>query len=133
MSSALEDALKRPGSSDQTFVLQHKTHSTPSIVKRLLAEAPALVEPAKRRKFMHEVPHYEEIGRTPVYNAPVRREYDAEKVRWDTHVRECLRMLTTLQLVSEEQESMPDIDPVNMLHHTIASLGALSLSITQLR
>ena len=82
---------------------------------------------------MHEVPHYEEIGRTPVYNTPVRRDYNAEKVRWDTQVRECLRMLTTLQLVSEEPESMPDIDPVNMLHHTIASLGALSLSITQSR
>ena len=99
MSSALEDALKRPGSFDQTFVWQDKTHSTPSIVKRLLADALALVEPAKRHKFMHEVPHYEEIGRTPVYNAPVRSEYDAEKVRWDTHVRKCLRMLTTLQLV----------------------------------
>ena len=74
MSSALEDALKRPRSSDQTIVWQDKTHSTPTIVKRLLAEAPALVEPAKRRKFMHEVPHYEEIGRTPVYNVPVRRE-----------------------------------------------------------
>ena len=61
-SSALEDALKRPGSSDQTFVWQDKKHSIPSIVKRLLAEAPALVEPAKRCKFMHEVPHYEEIG-----------------------------------------------------------------------
>ena len=133
MSSALEDALKRPGSSDQTFVWQDRTHSTPTIVKQLLAEAPALVEPVKRRKFMHEVPHYEEIGRTPVYNAPVCREYDAEKVRWDTHLRECLRMLTTLQLVSEEPESMPDIDPVNLLHHTIASLGALSLSITQSR
>ena len=46
---------------------------------------------------------------------------------------ECLRMLTTLQLVSEEPESMPDIDPVKLLHHTIASLGALSLSITQSR
>ena len=133
MSSVLEDALKRPGSSDQTFLWQDKTQSTPTIVKRLLAEAPALVEPAKRRKFMHEVPHYEEIGRTPVYNAPVRRDYDAEKVRWDTHVRECLRMLTTLQLVSEEPESMPDINPVNLLHHTIASLGALSLFITQPR
>ena len=133
LSSALEDALKRPGSSDQTFVWQDKTHSTPSIVKRLLAEAPALVEPAKRRKFVHEVPHYEDIGGTPVYNLPVRREQDAEKVRWDTHVRKCLRMLTTLQHVSEEPESMPDIDPVNMLHHTIASLGALSLSITQSR
>ena len=33
MSSALEDALKRPGSSDQTFVWQDKTHSTPAIVK----------------------------------------------------------------------------------------------------
>ena len=66
-----------------------------------------------------------------MYNTPVRREYDAEKVRWDTQVRECLRMLTTLQLVSEEPESMPDIDPVNLLHHTIASLVALSLSITQ--
>ena len=66
MSSALEDALKYPRTSDQTFVWQDKTHSTPSIVKRLLAEAPALVEPAKRRKFMHEVPHYEEKGRTPV-------------------------------------------------------------------
>ena len=133
MSSALEDALKRPGSSDQTFVWQDKTHSTLSIVERLLAEAPALVEPAKRRKFKHEVPHYEEIGRTPVYDAPVRREYDAEKVRWDTHVRECLCMLTTLQLVSEEPKSMPDIDPVNMLHHTIALLGVLSRSITQSR
>ena len=89
------------------------------------------MEPATRRKFMHEVPHYEDIGRTPVYNAPVRREYNAEKVRLDTHVRKCLRMLTTLQLVSEEPESMQDIDPVNMLHHTIASLGVLSLSITQ--
>ena len=59
MSSALEDALKHPGSSDQTFVWQDQTHSTPTIVKRLLAEAPALVEPAKRRKFMHEVPHFE--------------------------------------------------------------------------
>ena len=112
---------------------QDKTHSTPAIVKRLLAEAPALVEPANRRKFKHEVPHYEEIERTAVYNAPVRREHDAEKVRWDTHVRECLRMLTTLQLVSEEPELMPDMDPVNLLRHTIASLGALSLSITQSR
>ena len=133
MSLALEDALKRTGSSDQTFVWQDKMHSTPAIVKRLLAEAPALVEPAKRHKFMHEVPHDEEIGRTPVYNEPVPREHDAEKERWDTHVRECLRMLTTLQLVSEEPESMPDIDPVNLLHHTIASLGALSLPITQSR
>ena len=73
------------------------------------------------------------IGRTPLYNAPVRREYDAEKVRWDTHVRECLRMLTTLQLVLEGPESMPDIDQVNLLHHTIASLWALSLFITQSR
>ena len=62
---ALVDALKRHGSSDQTFVWQDKTHSTPSIVKRLLAEAPALVEPAKRRKFMHEVPHYEEKKANP--------------------------------------------------------------------
>ena len=65
MSSALEDVLKRLGSSDQTFVWQDKTHSTPTIVKRLLAEAPALVEPAKRRKFMHEVPHYEENRANP--------------------------------------------------------------------
>ena len=54
-------------------------------------------------------------------------------MRWDNHVRECLRMLTTLQLVTEEPESIPEIDPVNLLHHTIASLGALSLSITQSR
>ena len=54
-------------------------------------------------------------------------------MRWDNHVRECLRMLTTLQLVSEEPESVPEVDPVNFLHHTIASLGALSLSISQSR
>ena len=54
-------------------------------------------------------------------------------MRWDNHVRECLRMLTTLQLVSEDPESVQEIDPVTLLHHTIASLGALSLSITQSR
>ena len=70
---------------------------------------------------------------SPVFNAPIRRELDAEKVRWDNHVRECLRMLTTLQLVTEDPESVPEINPVNLLHHTIASLGALSLSITRSR
>ena len=54
-------------------------------------------------------------------------------MRWDNHVRQCLRVLTTLQLVTEEPESVREIDPVNFLHHTIASLGALSLSITQSR
>ena len=112
---------------------QDKTQTTPAIVKRFLSEAPTLVHPAKRRKVMKEVPHYAEIGRTPVFNAPVRRELDAEKVRWDNHVRECLRMLTTLQLVSEDPESVPEIDPVNLLHHSIVSSGALSLSITQSR
>ena len=82
---------------------------------------------------MKEVPHYAEIGRTPVFNAPIGRELDAEKVRSDNHVRECLLMLTTLQLVTEEPESVPEIDPVNLLHHTIASLRALSLLITQSR
>ena len=133
ISSALEEALKRPGSAEQSFVWQDKTQTTPAIVKRIFSEAPTLVDPAKRRKAMKQVPHYAEIGRTPVSNAPIRRELDAEKVRWDNHVRECLRMLTTLQLVTEEPESVPDIDPVYFLHHTIASLGALSLSITQFR
>ena len=133
ISSALEEALKRPGYAEQSFVWQDKTQTTPAIVKRLLSEAPTLVDPAKRGKVMKEVPHYAEIGRTPVSNAPIRPELDAEKVRWDNHVRECLRMLTTLQLVTEEPESVPEIDPVNSLHHTIASLGALSLSITQSR
>ena len=133
ISSALEEALKRPGSAEQSFVWQDKTQTTPAIVKRLLSEAPTLVDPAKRRKVMKEVPHYAEMGRTPVFNASIRRELDAEKVRWDNHVRECLRMLTTLQLVTEEPESVPEIDPMNILHHTIASLGALSLSITQSR
>ena len=73
------------------------------------------------------------MGRTPAFNAPIRRELDAEKVRWDNHVRECLRMLTTLQLVTEDPESVPEINLVNLLHHSIASLGALSLSITQSR
>ena len=86
ISSALEEALKRPRSAEQFFVWQDKTQTTPAIVKRLLSEAPTLVDPAKRRKVMKEVP---------------RRDLDAEKVRWDNHVRECLRMLTTLQLVSE--------------------------------
>ena len=130
---ALEEALKRPGSAEQSFVWRDKTQTTPTSVKRLLSEAPTLVDPAKRRKVMKEVPHYTEIGRTPVFNAQIRREMDTDKVRWDNHVRECLRMLTTLQLVSEEPESVPEIDPVNLLHHTIASLGALSLLITQSR
>ena len=133
ISSAFKEALKRLGSVEQSFVWQDKTQASPAIVKRLLSEAPTLVDPAKRRKVMKEVPHYAEIGRGPVFNAPICRELDAEKVRWDNHVRECLRMLTTLQLVTEEPESVPEINPVNSLHHTIASLGALSLSITQSR
>ena len=133
ISSALEEALRRPGSAEQSFVWQDKMQTTPAIIKRLLPEAPTLVDPAKRRKVMEEVPHYAENGRTPVFNPPIRRELDAEKVRWDNHVRQCLRMLTTLQLVSEDPESVPEIHPVNLLHHTISSLGALSLSITQSR
>ena len=133
ISSALEEALKRPGSAEQSFVWQDKTQTTPAIVKHLLSEAPTLGDPAKRRKVMKEVPHYAEIGRTPVFNAPVRRELDAENVRWDNHVREGLRMLTTLQLVSEDPESVPEIDPVNLLHHSNALLGALYLLITQSR
>ena len=133
ISSALDKALKRPGSAEQSSVWQDKTQTKPAVVKRLLLEAPTLVDPAKRRKVMKGVPHYAEIGRTPVFNAPIRRELDAEKVRWDNHVRECLRMLTTLQLVTEEPESVPEMNPVNLLHHTIAPLGALSLSITQSR
>ena len=131
ISSALKEALKRPGSAERSFVWQDKTQTTPAIVKRLLSEAPTLVDPAKRHKVMKEVPHYAEIGRTPVFNAPIRRELDAEKVRWDNHVGDCLRMLTTLQLVTEDPESVPEIDPVNLLHHTIATLRALSLWITQ--
>ena len=63
ISSALEEALKRPGSAEQSFVWQDKTQTTRAIVKRLLSEAPTLVDPAKRRKVMKEVPHYAEIGR----------------------------------------------------------------------
>ena len=100
--SALGEALKRPGTAEQSFVWQDKRQTTPAIVQRLLPEAPTLVDPAKRRKVMKEIPHYAEIGRTPVFNAPVRQELDAEKVHWDNHVRECLCMLTTLQLVSED-------------------------------
>ena len=54
-------------------------------------------------------------------------------MRWDNHVRQCLCMLTTLQLVSKDSESVREIDAVNLLHHSIASFGALSLSITQSR
>ena len=94
---ALEEALKRPGSAEQSLVWQDKTQTAPAINKRLLSEAPTLVDPAKRREVMKEVPHYAEIGRTPVFNAQIRRELDAEKVRSDNHVRECLRMLTPLE------------------------------------
>ena len=73
ISSALEEALKRPRSAEQSFVWQDKTQTTPAIVKRLLSEAPTLVDPAKRRKVMKEVPHYAEMGRTPVFNARIRR------------------------------------------------------------
>ena len=58
ISLALGKALKRPGSAEQSFVWQDKTQTTPAIVKRLLSEAPMLVDPAKRRKAMKEVPHY---------------------------------------------------------------------------
>ena len=70
--SVLEEALKRPESAEQSFVWQDKTQTTPAIVKRLLLEAPTLVDPAERRKVMKEVPHYAEMGRTPVFNAPIR-------------------------------------------------------------
>ena len=37
---------------------------------------------------MKHVPFYDEIGSTPVYNAPLCREQDVEKARWDTYVGE---------------------------------------------
>ena len=61
ISSVLEEALKRHGSAEQSFVWQDKTQTTPAIVKRLLSEASMLVDPAKRHKVMKEVPHYAEI------------------------------------------------------------------------
>ena len=130
ISSTLEEALKRRGSAEQSFVWQEKTQTTPAIVKHLLSEAPTLVNPAKRRKVMKEVPHYAEIRRTPVLELEYAKNWTQRRCAGRC---ECLRMLTTLQLVTEEPESVPEMDPVNLFHHTIASLGALPLSITQSR
>ena len=92
----------------------------PSIVKRLLEEALQMTDSAKRRKTMKDFPFYDDIGRTPVYNAPFEHEQDVEKARWDTQVLECLRLLTTLQLASDDEQRTFLRYPVEMLYHTIA-------------
>ena len=133
ITTVLKEALRRPGSPEQSFVWQDKTETTPSIVKGVLAKAPNFVEPTKRRKFMKAVLHYAQIGRTKVFNAAAPRDQDAEKVHWNNHVRECLCMPTTLQLVTERPKSLPEIACVDLLHHSIASPRVFSVSITQSR
>ena len=81
---------------------------------------------------IQDVPIYDEIGRTPVYNAPFCHEQDVEKARWGTHVRDCLGLVMTLQLASEDKQRTFFNDPVELLHHAIVSLAALSWSITHL-
>ena len=76
------------------------------------------------------MPSCDEIGRTPVYNAAFCHEQDAEKARWHTPVRECSVLLMTLQLASEDEQRTFLSDPVDLLHHAIASLAALSWSTT---
>ena len=82
---------------------------------------------------MKDVPFYNEIPCTPVYNAPFRGEQDAEKARWDKYVRECWSLLTTLHLVSDYEGRTFLKEPVEFLHHVIASLPALSWSMTHSR
>ena len=73
---------------------------------------------------MRDVPFYDDIGRTPVRNAPFCCEQVAEKKRWDTHVRECLRLLTRWQLASKDEQRQFLNDLLELLHHATASLAS---------
>ena len=115
-----DDVLKSPRSAAHSFVWKERREATPSIVKRLLEEALHMTDSAKRTKTMKDFPFYDDIGRTPVYNAPFEHEQDVEKARWDTQVLECLRLLTTLQLASDDEQRIFLRYPVEMLYHTIA-------------
>ena len=101
-SQSLDNVLNSPGTAERSFVRQDGCEATVLIPKRLLDEASQLANRGKKRKKMKDVPFYDEFGGTPVYNAPSWREQDAEKARWETHVRDRLRLPTTLLLTSED-------------------------------
>ena len=127
---SLDDVLNSPGTAEHSFVWQDGCDATVLMVKRLLDEASQLADQAKRRRLMKDVPFHDEIVGTQVYNAQFRREKDAEKARWDTHVRDRLRLLTTLLLTSADGQRTFSNDPVELLNHAIASLAILPWSIT---
>ena len=89
ISQSSDDVLKSLGTAQHSFVWEERCVATPSIVKRVLDEASQSADPAKRRNILKDLPFYNEIGRTQVYNAPFCHEQDAEKASARGHLLCC--------------------------------------------